>query len=826
MQTLTKPTFDALSQHFHHWQKVGDLIDQCIDLMLNLRQSGHPGGSRSKVQLTVATTLGGIMRWDLRHPEAPFGDRFVLVAGHCNPLIYAMLAVYDEALRARFEKTGDERFRVYKDKERALHWEDLLKLRHNGGLPGHAEMEGKTLFFKFNTGPSGHGAPAALGEAMALKHAGAGEVRVFAMEGEGGHSAGAHHEVKNSAWGLGLDNLIYLFDWNDHGIDHRAHSEVVHGTPAEWFKPYGWRIAGTEKGEDYASITRALLEIVHDPDPRGRPGMVWVKTRKGRGYYKFDAPSHGKAHARNSELFWKGRADFQDKYGVKFAGFGDTKDPGESAGREQTAGWFKTVMSVLRDDTELLEYLSDTLVELGESVPARPEAFKLDQPAKASAGEPSRAKAGDRADASSLRATTSSDGAAAAKSGIALALDTTSARNPIFNLHEDRSWLALDKLPPELFVAPGTKIANKEGFAKFGAWVNELAKEKMGRPLVLACSADLAESTSIIGFANGFKEKQGFGWYERTKNPGGALLPQQITEFTNSGLMAGVATVNMSSDPEKTFLGFWGAHSTYGSFSYLKYGLMRLFSQLAQDCPLKVGKVIWVAGHSGPETAEDSRTHFGIFAPGVTQLFPDGHVINLHPWEHNEVAPMLAAALATDIPIVILHLTRPNVSVPDRAALGCAPYMDAARGAYVIRDHDAKRPKEGCVLVQGTSTTDSVFQLLPKFKDGSAPNVKLVAAVSWELFQRQDAKYRDTVLPHSDWIDSTVITNGARRLMHDWLPHKVAEEYAMSSDFDDRWRTGGSVEELKVEAHIDPAHLLDGIQRFARDREKRLAQLR
>ena len=56
-----------------------------------------------------------------------------------------------------------------------------------------------------------------LGAAMALKHAGAGDVRVFAMEGEGGHTAGAHHEVKNSAWGLGLDNLVYLFDWNDHG---------------------------------------------------------------------------------------------------------------------------------------------------------------------------------------------------------------------------------------------------------------------------------------------------------------------------------------------------------------------------------------------------------------------------------------------------------------------------------------------------------------------------------------------------------------------------------------------------------------------------------
>jgi hypothetical protein len=107
MQTLTKPTFESLSKNFHHWQKIGDLIDQCIDLALNLRQSGHPGGSRSKVPLLVASTLGAGMRWDVRHPESAFGDRFVLVAGHCNPVIYALLAVYNEALRARFELTGD-----------------------------------------------------------------------------------------------------------------------------------------------------------------------------------------------------------------------------------------------------------------------------------------------------------------------------------------------------------------------------------------------------------------------------------------------------------------------------------------------------------------------------------------------------------------------------------------------------------------------------------------------------------------------------------------------------------------------------------------------
>ncbi|MEO6710208.1 MAG: transketolase, partial [Planctomycetota bacterium] len=223
--------------------------------------------------------------------------------------------------------------------------------------------------------------------------------------------------------------------------------------------------------------------------------------------------------------------------------------------------------------------------------------------------------------------------------------------------------------------------------------------------------------------------------------------------------------------------------------------------------------------------AEDSRTHFGIFAPGVTQLFPAGHVLNLHPWEHNEVAPMLAAALASEIPIIALHLTRPNVKVPDRAALGVASHMDAAKGAYVIRNYDA-RAREGTIFVQGTSTTDSIYSLLAKFAAGAMPNVKLVQATSWELFQMQSQEYRDSIASPSDWIDSTVITNGARRLMHDWLAHKVAETYAMSSDWDDRWRTGGNVEELKLEAHIDPASLEAGIRKFAAERTQRLAALR
>ena len=91
--------YQRLIPQFARWEVVKDLIDNLLDVTLNYRQSGHPGGSRSKVHALLATLLGGTMRWDIRHPEKRFGDRFVLVGGHTIPLIYCTLAVFNEALR-------------------------------------------------------------------------------------------------------------------------------------------------------------------------------------------------------------------------------------------------------------------------------------------------------------------------------------------------------------------------------------------------------------------------------------------------------------------------------------------------------------------------------------------------------------------------------------------------------------------------------------------------------------------------------------------------------------------------------------------------------
>jgi transketolase len=761
-----------LERHFSSWEKIKDCIDQNIDVFENYRQSGHPGGSRSKVHMLVALTLGGFMRWDIRHPEKRFGDRFILVAGHTVPVIYSMLAVYNTALQAKFARTHDPRYLVPMADERQLVWRDLLGFRRNKGLPGHAEMEGKTLFLKFNTGPSGHGSPPAAGEAIALKRAGADGVKVFAVEGEGGLTAGASHETKNTAFGLGLDNLHYLIDWNDWGIDEVPTSRIVNGDPRGWFEPYGFNVHGTDNGSNFPSVTRAFLDTMLSPEP-GRPNMTWFRTIKGRGYIVTGYKSHGAPHRLNSELFWQLRKEFSSKYGTRWTGV-DAPAPGDPAElRAQFEANLKAIADTISADDELVDYLADRLVELGDSVPEELPSLRLD-----------------------------------------------TSRNP---WHDERLW-DFRKYPRDLFVEPGANVPNRAALAKWGAWVNAFGRQHYDRPLFLGMSADLAESTNIAGFAAGYGDVKGWGRYDREHNTEGALLSQEITEFTNSGVSAGIACVNLSPRPLEDFDGFYAAHSTYASFSYLKYGLMRLFSQIAQDSNIQVGKVLWVAGHSGPETAEDSRTHFGIYETAVMELFPDGHVINVIPWEHNEVPVLIAAAMATEAHIVALHLTRPPIQVPDRAALGIASHFEAARGAYLIRDYTPGQPRTGTILVQGTMSTFNTVRILPKLNELGL-NVKIVAVVSPELFRLQPREYRDSILPPGDLIDMTYITNGARRLMRDWVRHRLADEYAMSSDWDDRWRTGGTVDEVLEEAHLSPEWLLEGIRRFVEERPRRLEVL-
>jgi transketolase len=767
--------YAAAEPDFARWELVRDVVDECLDLALNDRQSGHPGGSRSKVHMLLALMLSGAMRWDIRRPWLRFADRFVLSAGHAVPAVYAALAVLNDALQARAELDREGAFDFPGDGRWALLPADLLTLRRRDGLPGHAEMAGRTLLFKANTGPSGHGMPPAAGQALALRMAGAGDVKVFVVEGEGGLTPGAAHETKSTAWGLGLSNLVFLVDWNDFGIDGRRASSVIPGTPEDWFAPYGWRVSGTGEGMTFGPVTRALLDAARGDNPAGVPSVAWFRTQKGRGYGKTGAASHGSVWPRHAPEFWAARREFMARHGVAYQGVDDPAPADPDVRQAQARANLEVALSVIRRDPELVRWLSDRLLAIAASVPETVSGYRL--PA-GSAG-----------------------------------------------VFDDPRLFDPSAYPASMWREPGDNVPNRAGLGAWAGWVNGIACRDHGRPLFVAASADLAESTNLAGFGHGFDGLDGGGWYERDANPTGPLLPTEITEFTNAGLLAGLASVNLAEDPFSSFDGFWGAMSTYGSFSYLKYGPLRLFSQLAQDCDLRLGRLLYVAGHSGPETAEDSRTHFGIFEPGVMQLFPAGHVIELHPWEYNEVPVMLAAAFRTAAPIVVLHLTRPPIALPDRAALGMPSHLAAARGAYVMREYRSDRPRGGTVFVRGTLSTQNLVALFPEL-DRLGLNVRVVAAQSEGLFRLQDADYRASVASDADRLDAMVITNGAVRLMRDWASGPAVEAYSLGADWDDRWRTGGSLEEVIEEAHLDQGHILAGIERFVRDRELRLGSIR
>jgi transketolase len=118
-----------------------------------------------------------------------------------------------------------------------------------------------------------------------------------------------------------------------------------------------------------------------------------------------------------------------------------------------------------------------------------------------------------------------------------------------------------------------------------------------------------------------------------------------------------------------------------------------------------------------------------------------------------------------------------------------------------------------------------IIKLLPSLDDQNL-NVKIICVTSPQLFALQPVSYRQFVISPADRINSTVISTQSRLAMRSWIFNMAADEYAITPDWDNRWRTGGTVEEVLEEGHLTPNWILDGISRFAKDKNKRLLAFR
>ena len=162
-----------------------------------------------------------------------------------------------------------------------------------------------------------------------------------------------------------------ILDWNDFGIDPHSYSSIVHGSPRDWFTSYGWDIHEAKDGSNWDDVTRALMEMTHGDNTPLRPGLMFGKTVKGRGYHVTGYDSHGAAHKLNNDLFWQCRADFTEKYGVTWDGTNEAAPADADEMRQQFANNLNVALDVLRGNDELVEYLANRLVELGDSVPRK-----------------------------------------------------------------------------------------------------------------------------------------------------------------------------------------------------------------------------------------------------------------------------------------------------------------------------------------------------------------------------------------------------------------------------------------------------------------------
>ena len=260
------------------------------------------------------------------------------------------------------------------------------------------------------------------------------------------------------------------------------------------------------------------------------------------------------------------------------------------------------------------------------------------------------------------------------------------------------------------------------------------------------------------------------------------------------------------------------------------YTPARVWSQQNQDSKFRVGVLHILVGHSGPETAADGRTHFGIFAPQVWKLFPRGQAIHLSFWDYNDVAPGYFAAVehaarARHVGILVIHVARPDFPVADRSTFADPDLRAAAKGIYLIRDYDRGLPPMGTVWAQGSSSTVNVVKALPRLAEAGV-NVRVGAVISTELFDLQSADYRGRILPDSTRFDSMVVSTMTKRVPP--IPNlgPLTEEYSLYADHDDRWRTGGTEPDVIAEAHLDPESIYQGVLRFARDHDDRLARQR
>ncbi len=215
--------------------------------------SGHPTSALSAADV-VAVLFFYVMRFDVRNPDNPNNDRFILSKGHAAPVLYAVL-----------QQLGV----ITKD--------ELMTLRSiDSRLEGHPTR--RFTYVEAATGSLGQGLSIGAGIAMSAKKDKR-TFRTYVLLGDSEVSEGSIWEAVEMASFYKLNNLIAILDCNRLGQANETMLGHEYQRYVERFSSFGW-YAMLVDGHDVEALAYAFDSA---QQIENKPVIIIAKTFKGYG---------------------------------------------------------------------------------------------------------------------------------------------------------------------------------------------------------------------------------------------------------------------------------------------------------------------------------------------------------------------------------------------------------------------------------------------------------------------------------------------------------------------------------------------------------------
>ena len=273
----------------------------------------------------------------------------------------------------------------------------------------------------------------------------------------------------------------------------------------------------------------------------------------------------------------------------------------------------------------------------------------------------------------------------------------------------DAASLAL----PEDFEAQMPEFDLEKAVATRAASGKVIQKIAASVPYFVGGSADLAPSTKTLIDDGGDIAPGSFG---------GRNFHFGIREHAMASMLNGIA--------------LHGGLRAFGATFFVFLDYCKPSVRLAALMKLPV---IYVFTHDSFYVGEDGPTHEPIEQLAMLRATPG--MTTIRPAEATETAAAWIAAMKhTDGPTALI-LTRQNLKVIDRATYPAASNVE--KGAYTLWQSGEGTPD---VILIGTGSEVQLAMTAAEQLAGEM-NIRVVSMPSWELFDKQDPAYRDSVLP-------------------------------------------------------------------------------